>query len=78
MPLRGFFGLFDRARSTCIDKIDFPMFRRDERLAALAMRVYPSTQMLRRKYEGGAVECGLLAQTGRWAAENLMANYFAR
>ena len=41
------------------------MFRRDEWLAALAIRVYPSTQMLRNKYEGGAVECDLSTQAGR-------------
>ena len=54
------------------------MLQRDERLAALALRVYRSTQMLRDKYEGGAVESDLLTQTGRWAAENFMANYYAR
>ena len=53
------------------------MFQLDERLATLATRVYPSTQTLRIKYEGDAVECNLLTPTGRRAAENSMANYFA-
>ena len=52
------------------------MFRIDERLATLAIRVYPSTQMLRKKYEGGAVERDLSTQTERPAAEKLMTNYF--
>ena len=76
MTLRRFLARLIGTRSICIDKIDFPMFQSDERLAALATRVYPSTQMLRKKYEGGAVECDLLTQTGRWAAENLHAKLF--
>ena len=70
-------GLFDPARPTYLAKTNFLMLQRDERLAALTTRFDSNTQTLSIEHDGGAVESDLSTQTGRRAAEEFMADYFA-
>jgi len=68
-------GVFDARNPVHLAKTNFLMLQRDERLAALASRLDPKTQVLTIEHEAGVFEGDLSTAEGRQAAEDFFAAY---